>query len=78
MQSHKFLHHYLPASKWAVLQSLDTLSNKMTVMASFMIESLGIRHADQATKKLAVVICTMASGLEPESTGGKSALDLSG
>jgi hypothetical protein len=47
MQTHKFVHKYLPAKLWAVLFSSETMENKMRYFASFLVKHLGLRHLRQ-------------------------------
>ena len=65
-QSHMHLQHYLPAKVWTVLQSEELLKNKFRIMAAFMCSNLGLRHPDEQTKRLAVVIVLLASELDPD------------
>jgi hypothetical protein len=37
MQTHKFVHKYLPAKLWEVLFSSETMKNKMRFFASFLV-----------------------------------------
>ena len=64
MQSHQFLHVYILAMIWAAMMSADTIENKMKLFATFMIKNLGLRHPDNKTKKLGLVIICIASNLE--------------
>jgi hypothetical protein len=66
MQSNKFAHKYLPARLRALLSSQELLKHKFQHTASFFTNNLGLRHPDENTKRMAVVIVLIASGLDPD------------
>ena len=65
-QANLYLYNYLPAKLWAVLFSTDDIKNKFRTVAAFLVKNLGMRHITEKTKRLAVVIVHIASGVTPE------------
>lgn len=66
MQTHRFLHNYLPAKLWGVLLSSETMKHKMRFFASFLVQHLGLRCIEEGTKRLSVVIILLCSKLDPD------------
>ena len=64
MQTHLYLYNYLPALLWSILESNETLENKLKQLAAFMVQNLGLRHPCNTTKKMAVNIVLIASKQE--------------
>jgi hypothetical protein len=63
-QKNLYLQKYMPARLWSCVCGTETLLNKFKVMAAFMCQNLGLRNADEQTKKLATVICLEASSID--------------
>ena len=64
MQTHLFLFNYLPALLWSILESSETIENKLKQLAAFMVQNLGLRHPCNTTKKMAINIVLIASKQE--------------
>ena len=64
MQTHLFLFNYLPALLWGILESSETIENKLKQLAAFMVQNLGLRHPCNTTKKIAINIVLIASKQE--------------
>ena len=56
-------YNYYPDKIWLVLQSDDTLKNKMRHLSSFLIESLQLRNPNADTKRRIVATLHVASGM---------------
>ena len=64
-QSIPNLFDYLTDSLWSALASVDSLENKMRLLAEFVMCQLGCRRPSEPTRVLAVAIIHEASGLHP-------------
>ena len=65
-QSHQHQHHYYPAKLWDMLSSDAEMEVKLRAVSAFYCQNLGLRNPDEPTKRQAVVIAYIASGLSPE------------
>ncbi len=63
-QEHRFLYNYLPEKIWSMLQSQDTINNKLRRFAHFLIEVPRCRNPSGPTCRLAVRITHVASNIE--------------
>ena len=68
-QRHDWVHFYLTAMLWGAMCSMDHYKNKFKLLATFLVNNLGLRHPDERTKKLCVCIVHLAGNMEvhPES-----------
>ena len=60
-QTNLYLQHYYPTWLWAIIKSDDSIDNKLSHQASFMVSQLGIRAACERTKRIAVAIAQVGS-----------------
>jgi len=66
MQKCPKLYNYMPAKLWAILFALEAFKCKLQMFAAFLVQNLGLRHPDENTKRMAVVITHTASKMDPD------------
>ena len=63
-QTHEHLQNYLPATMWAIIASNDSIRNTCLHLAKFFIDVLGLRHADENTRRDAIALVLTARKLD--------------
>ena len=63
-QTHEHLQNYLPATMWAIIASNDSIRNTCLHLAKFFIDVLGLRNADENTRRDAMALVLTARKLD--------------
>jgi hypothetical protein len=63
-QVHRHLQNYLPAFLWAIVASNESIRNTCVHMAKFFIDVLGLRNADESTRRDALSLVLAARKLD--------------
>ena len=63
-QTHRHLQNYLPATIWAIISSNDSIRNTCFHLAKFFIDVLGLRNADENTRRDAMALVFTARKLD--------------
>ena len=60
-QEHLYIHHYLGANTWSILQSEMSISHKLETLCRHMIETCFLRNPDEVTRRNMVALVMKAS-----------------
>ena len=61
---HDFIEHYLTDKLWTILMSRDSVKNKMRVLVTFLMKTLGMRHVHESVKTRCVSIIHVSSDID--------------